>query len=387
MKKFMPIAKNIIICILAVTCALLTTRLWFGNFFDYGLFSGAPVAAASMANHRMSNAMVESAKMAMSMDGQSYEVIYSGLHGHPAWQLSRRAISAVINEGSASGSGTLDEDSFGKIFATQNIVIQYNFSMPAGFFREQFGQRPGFLSSVFNDFQTLVISSDQEAMNFFFINNTSGAFSSFSLNNQQIYNDFHIFFTESADDAHRPQHIRNDLDFLPTGDENLPLISRNPIGDQLLLADVRPFVAPFFPNPAAMSEFTIDGVYTYLDNLRMVKFYPANIIEYNALLGSSSSSAASFTSSFLAALDMLDRDMTNMQARETSINDVFLTGYSIGPMAGQWNFYFDYVVSGSLVYISNDIEILNHAAEIRVVNNDVLQYRRLMLYFFERTGF
>jgi len=383
----MPIIKNIIICALAAACALLTSRLWFGSFFDDGLFYAMPIAAASMADHRMSTAMAESAKVAISIDGQRYEVVHSNLQQEDAWQLSRRAISALINEGTAGSSGTIDEDSLADIFGVQSIVIQYNFSMPTGFFREQFGQRPGFLSSVFSNFETLVISPKQDVITFFFINSATGAFHTFSLQNTQIYNDFRDFFAGSAKEEHLPYHIRYGVEFLPALDEALIMEARNPIGNQLLLADVRPFVDFFFPNPAIMNEITVDGVYTYHDNFRIVKFYPSNIVEYNALLGASSSSVASFASSFLAALDMLDKDIANMQARRTEMNDVFFVGYSVGPREGQWNFYFDYVVAGGIVTIGDDIGILNHAVEVRVVNNDIMQYRRLMLYFSERADF
>jgi len=346
-----------------------------------------PIVAASMADHRMSPGMVESAKMAVSLDGQRYEVVYGSLSQQPGWQLSGRAISALINEGTAGTSGTVDEDSLAEIFDGQNVVIQYNFSMPAGFFREHFGQRPGFLSSVFSNFETLVISPDEDNINFFFINSAAGAFHMFSLQDAQTYYDLRGFFAEKAENENGMHHIRCGVDFVPAREEYLEIEGQNPIGNQLLLADVRPFVEFFFPNPAAMDEVTIDGIYTYQDNFRIVKFYPSNIVEYNALLGASSSSAASFASSFLAALDMLDRDMANMQARETAMNDVFLVGHSVGPRDGQWNFYFDYVASGRLVPIGDDVGILSHAVEVRVVGNTVMQYRRLMMYFFESAGF
>ena len=383
----MPIIKNIIICVLAVTCALLTARLWFGSFFDDDIFSAMPIAAASMAGHRMSDAMVESAKVAVSLDGQIYEIAYSNLHQEPVWQLSTRAISALINEGTAGSSGIIDGDSLAEIFEAQNIVIQYNFSMPTGFFREQFGQRPGFLSSIFTNFETLVISPAHDGVTFFFINSSSGSFHTFSLQSPQIYYDFHNLFAENAENEHHAYHIRYGVEFLPVRDEALVMEARNPIGDRLLLADVRPFVDFFFPNPAIMDEITVDGIYTYHDNFRIVKFYPSNIVEYNALLSASSSSAASFTSSFLAALDMLDRDAANMQARRTEMNDVFFVGYSIGPREGQWNFYFDYVGPGGLITMGDYTGILEHAVEVRVVNNTVMQYRRLMMYFSERAGF
>jgi len=372
MKKHM--IKNIIICALAVTCALLTVRLWFGNFLIQGLFPNEPVVAASPAHQRMAGGMIESARMTIKTgaDEEMQETVYSGLSAHLAWEISVKAISELINEGSFDRSGTLDEAFENQIFSQEHIAIQYNFSMPTSFFREQFGQRPGFLSSVFGSFETLLIAPQQGVINFYFISNES-TFHIFILEDEQIYDDFLNYF------AQEPQYIQS---------SDFEIAWRNPIGEQMLHADVRPFVLFFFPNPVAASEgVTINGVYTYVDSTRTVKFYPNNIVELNALLGVRSSGPASLASSLLAALDMLDRDKASMQARGEPMNDVFLAGYSFGPSEEQWNFYFDYIVGGRPMDIHGikgiDAGALSHAVEIRVMNNTVVQYRRLMLNFFE----
>ena len=376
--------KNLIICALSVTCAILTVRLWFGNFLIHGLFPGDPLVAASPAHQRMAQEMIESGKMTVNFDGTdesyelSYKVVYSGIREHAAWEISTRAISALIDEGGFDRSGALDGTVLNEISARNNIVIQYNFAMPTSFFREQFGQRPGFLSSVFSDFDTLAISPNQGAINFYFISNENMMFHAFILSNGQIYNDFSDYFVQG------PQYASS-----PSPSNNLFIRSHNPIdpiGGQMLHGTVRPFVLFFFPNPAVASEgVTVNGVYTYMDNARVVKFYPNNVVEYNALLNTRPSGTVSLASSLLAALDMLDRDRASMQTLGEPMNDVFLTGYSIGPAEGQWNFYFNYIAGGRPMDIDDDIGILSHAVEIRVINNSVLQYRRLVLNFLELT--
>ena len=384
MKK--PVIKNIIICALALTCAILTVRLWFGNFLIHGLFPGEPAVAANPAHQRMSGGMVESAKMTINFgDGLGYEEVYSNLYAHEAWGISVRAISVLIDEGSFGQSGVYDDDvARAEIFLTDSIAIQYNFAMPTSFFREQFGRRPGFLSSVFGSFETLIIVPRTDGVNFFFISGTgieeSGMFHAFRLNDVQIYEDFRDYFAQRQQE---PEGIQDDIE--------LEIYWRNPIGEQMLHHTVRPFVLFFFPNPAAASGgATINGVYTYMDNTRVVKFYPNNVVEYNALQNTRPTGTVSLASSLLAALDMLDRDKASMIAQGGLMNDVFLAGYSVGPAEGQWNFYFDYVVGGRPMHIRDienlDIGVLNHAVEIRVVNNTVLQYRRLMLNFYEGVG-
>jgi len=379
-----PMIKNIIICALAVTCAVLTVRLWFGNFAIHGLFPGEPVVAASPAHQRMAMGMIESGQMTINLHGEEQErhVLYSGLRGDEAWRISVRALSALIDEGSFDRSGVLDEAALTEIFSRDNIVVQYNFAMPTSFFREQFGRRPGFLSSVFGSFESLVIVPDRNAVDFYFISGTNGGentmFHAFVLEDEQIYYDFREHFLERSQIAEtQPEH-----------NDQRQIFAHNPIGEQMLHADVRPFVLFFFPNPATASAgTTINGVYTYVDSYRVVKFYPNNVAEYIALLDMRSSGAVSLASSLLAALDMLDRDRAAMLGQGEPMNDVFLVGYSVGPAEGQWNFYFDYVVGGRPMAINEvegvDVGILEHAVEISVANNAVVQYRRLMLNFFE----
>jgi len=369
MKK--PIIKNLIICALSITCALLTIRLWFGNFLIHGLFPGEPLVAASPAHQRMAGGMVESARMTVNYDdGQNYQVVYSNLLHHEAWDISMRAISALIDEGSFYNSGTA------AILSTNSIVIEYNFAMPTGFFREQFGQRPGFLSSVFGSFETLVIMPQNEIVEFFFVSDVDGNTShAFALADFEIYKEFREYF-ESRTQIDEYGYV---VDVVSE------IFWRNPIGDNMIHATVRPFVLFFFPNPAVASDgVTINGVYTYKDSGRVVKFYPNNMVEYNALENTRPLGAISLASSLLAALDMLDRDAAAMSVLENPMNDVFLVGYSTGPEMGQWNFYFDYVVGGRPMALDDiDAGILSHAVEIRVINNTVVQYRRLMLNFFE----
>jgi len=365
----LPMIKNIIICALAITCALLTVRLWFGNLLIHGLFPGEPVVAASPAHQRMAGDMVQSARMTVNFSAGGYQVVYSNLPAHEAWRISMQALSALIDEGSFERSAVLSEAVRVELFSRDNIVVEYNFAMSTSFFREQFGQRPGFLSSVFSSFETLIITPAPAGVDFYFISNESGMLHVFTLDNAIIFDELREYLAQEPEPVHS-------LDFV--------IRWRNPIGEQMLHGTVRPFVLFFFPNPAVASDgVTINGVYTYTDNTRVVKFYPNNVVEYNAMMATSPSGTVSLASSLLAALDMLDRDRASMVSLGNPMNDVFLVGHSVGPEVGQWNFYFDYIVGGRPMELGDDVEILNHAVEIRVINNAVVQYRRLMLNFYE----
>ena len=391
----MPIIKNIIICALALVCALLTIRLWFGDIPVHGLFYLAPAQAASQLAHPMAPEIITSARLEVSINNQNQDdnqnqnqnqnqpqtitTIYSNLKDRQAWQTATQAISALIDEGSFSHTTTTPPP------AKKIITIHYNFPMSSSFFREFFGQRPGFLSSIFTSFNTLTISPTAYGASF--------TFSSFSSNGGE-YN-HHIFNIENT-------QINNDLtalfEYLQTQMNQTPpqalpqtttpqITAKNPIDAPLLLHTVLPFIDFFFPNPANIGQSMINGVYTYKDNFRVVKFYPNNIVQYTALQTQSPTTPPSLTSSLLAALNMLNRDKAAMQARGTPMNNVFLVGYSTDPIIGQWNFYFDYIASGQPIQIDLDTHHLSltsqlsHPLQIQVTNNTVTSYTRLMLNF------
>ena len=364
MRKYSGFIKNIIIVVLAVACAGLTVRLWFGGSPLEGFFTPAHVAAANPVSQRMAPCMIGAVRLGVNLRGEEYIAVYGDVAGHEAWGLVARGLSGLIGEGVYSHTGAVEVGGMDRALNGDSIVLRYNFTMPASFFRENFGQRAGFLSSVFSGFNDLVIypSYEDEVIMFYFINHASGNFHGFSLRKPGLLTEFVEFF-ENAGDA----------EILPRGDVSY----ENPIGE-LRLSTVENFIHFFFPNRAAIVSSVINNVYTYRDNFRVVKFFHDNVVEYSALPGRGVG-AVNFTSSFLAALEMLDRDRAAMAGLEAPMNDTAFAGYRyLG--GGRFVFYFDYVVGGRPLDLE-ECGHRGHAVEVEVLNNTVVRYRRLMLNF------
>jgi len=367
MKK--SIVKNIIIGILLATCAILTVRLWFGGMPALGLLPHLAAQAqgvAGSAHHHMARQMVESAAFEIGLAGGEGLVVHGDIAHEAGWQLMIAAITELIRSGTHSHNGALaDFANSGESY----VAITYNFTMPTGFFREHFGQRAGFLSSVFAGFEGLFVSrGTADTLTFHFINNSGNTFHAFSLVDTEIYADLTRFFDET----------RTQLQY--AGDIYFSIHeSTNPIGE-LRRAIVQDFVSFLFPNPNAIVASTVNNVYTYRDNLRVVKFYPNNIVKYSTIINRGLSTGnATFTTSFLAALDMVARDRAAMDALGTPMNPVAFMRYTQNN--GLFTFYFEYVVDGTIFHLNGRFYPLQHAIEIEVTSNTVVRYRRLMLNF------
>jgi len=357
MKK--SIIKNVIIGALLATCAVLTVRLWFGGMPLSGLFPVAEVAAAGgSAVHPMAQHMIESASLGVASDGD-YRLVQGYIGDEYAWRLADAAIRGLITAGTHSHNGQLADF----VPPALHIAVKYNFTMPTNFFRMFFGQRAGFLSSVFAGFEELLIAPDADVVTFYFLDNTNGNFHAFVLADGEIAADLMRFLDEPFFGHHS---IVLDV-----------IIAESPIGE-LRRAVVQDFTSFFFPNPNAIVASTINNVYTYRDNFRVVKFYPDNIVEYSAP-ANRGAGAVSFTASFLAALDMVNRDRAAMVALGAPMNAVTFMGYTEND--GRFTFYFDYTINGAKFDLGERFYPLRHAIEIDVASNTVVRYRRLMLNF------
>jgi len=335
--------KNIMLTALSLVCLVLVLRLWYGEFPFRGIVPANTYVGAASVNPRdepSAHLMLTSARLVITQNGEEH-FVYGNLASHRGWELIYQSISPLIEGGSFISYNA-------EIPATNSIAIKYNFSMPSNFFREYFGRRPGFLSSHFEDFESLYVAPGQDGLNFIFASKNSGGNFMFTLNNAALRNQIAEFILE--------YEARTSCSYT----------SRNQIAT-LSLGDVNPHVSFLFPNPAAIQQANINGVFTFYDNRRVARFFPNHILEFNNL--PNPGPYGDFTTSLLIAFDMIREDNLG--------NDIILSQYRHFPATGIWNFYFDYAVtSGS---VTKD----EYPLKVRVQRRDVIFYRRLMQDFFE----
>jgi len=98
------------------------------------------------------------------------------------------------------------------------------------------------------------------------------------------------------------------------------------------------------------------------------------LVDFNAL-PSSNETTGGFIPSILIAFAFINKN--------AAANDVILSHYFYDETVSRWHFYFDYTVESGIVDLSDYGFGLAHAVEVYVMGNEVVNYRRLMLRFWE----
>ncbi|MCL2353367.1 MAG: hypothetical protein FWC69_01905 [Defluviitaleaceae bacterium] len=360
--------QNIILVVLSLACIGMGIYLFVSDFSLRGLFFTVPITTTS--NHTSphlevsSPLIISSARVAVNTAAGSQRVYLGNLEEQDVWQTSTDAISRLIEEGDFERLGIVNDDAFLRsLEATPHIWIQYNFPMPATFFREFHGSREGFLSSHFDSFNSLIITKD---LDFIFIEEASDIFFVFSLDLPPLAYSLEAFFGDilevEADDSQ---------DFAIT------YRAYSPIGT-LNLASVAEHIRFLFPagDIRNVSQAPVNNILTYSDGQRTVRFFPDSIVEYVALLDTTRSHEG-FAPSLLVAFDMIVKD----KEINTPKNHIILSGYSFDDATGRYHFYFDYVRNNQIINI--DDKFARHPLEVHVARGQVVYYRRLMLYFYD----
>ncbi|MCL2415429.1 MAG: hypothetical protein FWD01_01325 [Defluviitaleaceae bacterium] len=409
------LAKNILIASLVAVCAALTFRLWFGGFGMQNLFSASSNVELSMGTNELTEMMIHPVRIIVKAEkseghnqanelGQIAEIeeftqfntMYAPSSENPHLILGMRIISEVLQNGQYDNSLNSGLEEFHSEFSwlvggeNEIIIFEYNFPMPADIFGEHFGQHQNMLSTRVSSFDMLVISHGKDMLLLAFTDRENMRIHYFSVENSL---DFEV--PETPETAVRyylsterfPDSFGS-ISFIPAWED---ILYKNTIKPQAPYTDMRlntiePFVHFFFPNPGAMFSTTINNLFTYRDNFRTVKFYPNGVMMFSTMpSGRDTDNTVSFTDAYFAALNMVQLDIESMQSLGAPMNPIFLSGFQRVENENEWFFFFDYVSSNFPIVFSDDFatEIgMNHAIEIRVRNNIVVNYRRLLKNFY-----
>ena len=397
--------KNLILVLLAGFCLSLTFRLWFGSFN----ISAALSAPNNQSQNQsfvidipaLTEIMVRPARIIRHHSDNFFTVTYSDITASPEFILGSQIIGEVLRNGSHYSSAVIGDDELIQMFLNNSIIFEYNFSMPTDIFGSFFGQRGSLLSSQTSGFDTLLISSDEGSLRLVFFNRES---------RQNLVHTFYgeseglsrIFAglalqAEAGGAVSEPvllyrlsllcfPHIFDNITFIPywQGDLSFYPLYRHVPYSVLHLSAIRRFVLFLFPNPYAVISSNINNVFTYRDGYRTVMFYPSNVMTYSTTNRRDAQAAATFTSSYFAALDMVQRDASSMASLGTPMNQVFLSGYHHIEGSNEWLFFFDYVADNLPIRFAEEFAreiMLSHGIEVRVRGNTVVHYRRLLNNF------
>lgn len=373
--SFLAYIKNVLLVLLTITCIVLVVRLWFGSFSMHDLLLVTPVSSPSDINpwdEAAAPLVIRSASVGVTVGGVECCLIFNNLVSRDEWLVSYSAIQRLIEEGVFVGSGSIGFEAFGYLLSDY-IVIRYNSPMPSGFFREYFGSRPGFLSSHFDNFDTIIIapaSDDLLEVTFF----RGDDFFSFELSSEFDFNEVVALLNNSAENENVAQIRPNVVDY-------------NPIED-FSSESAAVHMSFFFPNQGQVTPNFVNNILTYYDNRRVGRLFPGNIAEFTAI--PNNRGIDDYTRALLTAFDMINNDAMVQQAanENTPKNEVILVGYEHNPVDGRHYFFFDYILGDEVLDLGEMgflAQGMRHALEINVIGREVVFYRRVMMRFdFER---
>ena len=339
-KRALPTFKTILIFILASISLYLAYRLWFGDSAVYGLFA-QPLAAHVAAKDSIPQLMrlssvelLEGERRFYAVDDHIWDMFSDILRNAPEYLGERDNFPVDIAD---DGKG---------------IEIEFSAQILASHFEKYFGWLP-----------------DIEAVNRIEL---------------RAIGDYILIYIENVLEG-RLYKTQGSLYKILQGlnDKLVPVqVSLQSPVPSFMLATVEPFIAFLFPNPNAIVSSNINQIYTYRDNMRVVRYLPSNVFEYRFELNSGRGET-DFAGSLLLALSMIERDRENLLELDHIMPSIRLVGFDIAENG--FTFYFNYVLGGIPVHIYPDFAEgirQSHAIIVTVRDGRVAHYRRLNIVFF-----
>ncbi len=387
--------KNFLIIALVITAVYQTGMLWLEdnashNFF-YSLFSAF---GSSGPNNSANVDIIDPQKTIIGYGNRKYSLFYSE-EENEVMAKGNAVLSEIIVRGRYLG---VQEEKWDSLLGSRCLIYDYPFSVSAAEYVKGYRQKGKEITENVTNFNRVVITpnrTDSETLYAYFVDEDKkevyqyaiegsasgsalyGAIEQYQQNpaNDLIYvstkqNDFKLF----KGNVFVPQWT--EAYFYPRAEAVNPFKREGKL-DHSLLEDG---VDGFFNNYASKQNSNDNGVYTFSDEVTVVKYYPNGILEYYNYDSYDDSAEQSLSSAYYACKAFF--------AKDTSLKGSYvLSGVEIN--AEGLVFYFDYTVSGFPVEFTQaqkDSYGMKHAIEVVVKNNAVKKYKRYVTSFYVDTA-
>ena len=390
-------AKNIIIAVLTIAAAGLTSHLWFDrianrSFFHTALapFSASRTDTAAQAAH-----ILKPYRIIVGYGDGMFNAICSDMADRSEAVAGNALLEAALENGAFAKADPLDWEG---LLSQPLYLYQYTFNVPADFFVGVFNRRNVVniqaQTDTFNAIALVPGRTPDESVLVAFIDETRHMMYTYSVQAESEA----LFEALAAGAALQDRYtggvfyvssIQADLAMLE-GSHFIPqwrhayaaynwLEVSNPYAyaGSLLLEPIRRQVEMLFDNPDGIYPSRgSGGVYTYSNENTVVRYYANNVLEYISYSPPLDRSVgSSMAGDFLKAMAFLGKD-------RNVATDYYLS--SVEPIVDGHIFYFDYTASQFPIQwpenFSSDIG-LKSPIEITVENNQVFKYRKLVYNF------
>lgn len=378
--------KNLVILLLVFSACIQTGRLWLGDEAGRAFFYFLEDVFDQNYSEGPESSVIAPSRIVTGAGNKRFAAVS---HGEDTLELEAMVYS-LLEELTQNGSFAVSETADWQAYLEGRVlVLEYPFAVSMSEYLKGFSGRGQALSSRVDTFETLVILptrlGEGESRVYFL---SADLAVGFTLPSSEA--------TESLYEALGRFTPANRLSYISAKQNGLYLFPDDAFLPQwqagtweyAVVEKVNPFVADaggdmtaplegFFDNMSTTTRHldSDSGAYVVSDSDRVVKYYPAGVLEYynyESVKESEQTLATAYTTAiaFLAGKDV-------------SLNSNFLL-VDVELKSDGLTFYFDYTVNGLPLYLSENLKDdlgLSHALEVVVQNNVVRKYKKLAYYF------
>ena len=378
--------KNLVILVLVFSACIQTGRLWLGEEAGRAFFYFLEDAFDQTDSEGPEGSVIAPSRIVTGAGNKRFAAVSHGEDTQEVEALAYRFLEEVAQSGSFAVTESADWAAY---LAGRVLVLEYPFAIAMSEYVKGFSGRGQALSGRVDTFETLVILparlGEGESRVYFLSADLAVGFTlPGSEASEALYEALGSFAP-----ANRLSYIsaqQNGLYLFPD-DAFLPQWQAGS-WEYAVVEKVNPFVADaggdmtaplegFFDNISTTTRHLDPdtGAYVVSDSDRVVKYYPAGVLEYynyESVKESEQTLATAYTTAiaFLAGKDVsLNGNYVLVDAELKS------DGLTL---------YFDYTVNGLPLYLSEALKSdlgLSHALEVVVQNNVVRKYKKLAYYF------
>ena len=376
--------KNTIIVVLLALSVFLASQLWFENLPSITLFKLNQAEVVELQNFVLPQRLIT------NFGGNNFKIQYNDLTSSSQIFECDTALEYVLKKGRFVKNAEIDYEN---LLKKRSYIYEYPFPMPSKVFTEAFGDSGGFLTSRVTFFDSILIIPDTESdkLNVLFVDESAGLFYEYEAAEANMANSIHlsIIVREADKDSDEIHYVSSKLSkfnmfidntYIPIRDNQdliyTSILAVNPyVEREKLLNAIEKNVDVFFDNPSLkQSGLSTNGVFTYSDEDRVVKYYPSDVLEY-INYESQDPKSSDLIQDYAAAFGFIMKD-------EAVLNDFFLAGYDIDGV--QTTFYFDPAINNLPIMLTPAMKNLinmEHFIEVTVQKGNVVRYKKLVHYF------
>lgn len=384
---------DLVIFILVAAAVFQTGKLWLGNTdshnFFYSLYSSS---GGEVKETDQDYDIIEPEKTVVGYGNRKFNMLYSDGGDSSVTDLSERVIGDVLRNGRYESSSAVN---WSEYIEGKAVIMKYSFYMAPREYIKGYGiNNEEFINNVKSINYIVVVpgSGSSETTYCYFIDSSMGESCLFTITGSQssseLYNAIQNMQYSSGSKIDYISTVQSGLNIFdstyvpqwPDGEYTYNVVNsinsfsgENGELDSDKLGDC---VNGFFDNYVSGQDATnVNGIYTFTDDNRVVKYYESGVLEYYDYSTGTASSEQTLAAAYTISQNFLNND-------KYIKNDIYLSG--VETRNDGMVLYYDYALDNVPVRFSDKTASetgMTHAIEVVVNNGGVKRYKRYVAEF------